>query len=51
MYRQELPQVPDALKKDGVKDKDLVSILPIERALGIFWDAENDIKLKIDLKD
>ena len=46
-----LPQVPDALNRYGVKDRDLVSILPIERALGIFWDAENEIKFKIDLKD
>ena len=33
------------------KDKDLTGSLPIERALGIFWDAENDvIKFKINLK-
>ena len=45
-------QFPDALRRDGAKDKDLTGSLPIERALGIFWDAENDvIKFKIDLKD
>ena len=45
-------QIADALKRDGAKDKDLTGSLPIERALGIFWDAENDvIKFKIDLKD
>ena len=45
-------QIPDALRRDGAKDKDLTGSLPIERALGIFWDAENDvIKFKIDLKD
>ena len=45
-------QIPDALiRRDGVKDKDLIGSLPMERALGIFWDAENDvIKFKIDLK-
>ena len=47
-----LYQIADALKRDGAKDKDLTGSLPIERALGIFWDAENDvIKFKIDLKD
>ena len=45
-------QIPDALRRDGAKDEDLTGSLPIERALGTFWDAENDvIKLKIDLKD
>ena len=45
-------QIPDARRRDGAKDKDLTGSLPIERALGIFWDAENDvIKFKIDLKD
>ena len=45
-------QIPDALiRRDGVKDKDLIGSLPMERALGIFWDAENGvIKFKIDLK-
>ena len=45
-------QIPDELRTDGVKDKDLTGSLPTERALVIFWDAENDvIKFKIDLKD
>ena len=45
-------QIPDELRRNDAKDKDLTGTLPIERALGIFWNAENDvIKLKIDLKD
>ena len=41
-------QTPNAL----LWCKDLTGSLPIDRALGIFWDAENDvIKFKIDLKD
>ena len=45
-------QIPDALRRDGTKDKYLTGSIPIEKALGIFWDAENDvIKFKIDLKD
>ena len=28
-------QIPDALRKDGAKDKDLTGSLQIERALGI----------------
>ena len=45
-------QIPDELRRNGAKDKDLTGSLPIERALGIFWGAKNDvIKLKIDLKD
>ena len=45
-------QIPDALRRDGAKDEDLTGSLPVESALGIFWDAENDvIKFKIDLKD
>ena len=45
-------RIPDALRRDGAKDKGLAGGLPIERALGIFWDAENDaMKFKIDLKD
>ena len=45
-------QIPDALRSDGAKDKDLTGSLRIEKAMGIFWDAENDvIKCKIDLKD
>ena len=36
-----LPQIPDALGRDGAKYKDLTGSLPIERTLGIFWDAEN----------
>ena len=45
-------QIPDELRRNDTKDKDLTGSLPIERALGIFWNAENDvIKLKIDLKD
>ena len=44
--------IPDALRRDGAKERDLTGSLPIERALGIFWDADNDIiKFKIDLKD
>ena len=40
------------IRRDGAKDNDLTGSLPIERALGIFWDAENDaIKFKIDSKD
>ena len=27
-------QIPDALRRDGAKDKGLTDILPIERALG-----------------
>ena len=43
-------QILDALRRDDAKDKDLTGSLPIERALGIFWDAENGvIKFKIDL--
>ena len=39
-------QIPDALRRDGAKDKDLTGSLPIERAFQ--WDAENDvIKFKI----
>ena len=29
-----LLRIPDALRKDGAKDKDLTDSLPIERALG-----------------
>ena len=50
--RKDMFQIPDALRSDGAKDKDLIGSLPIEKAMGIFWDAENDvIKCKIDLKD
>ena len=38
-----LYQIADALQRDGAKDKDLTGSLPTERALGIFWDAENDV--------
>ena len=45
-------QIPDELRRDGVKGKDLTSSLPTGGPLGIFWNAENDvIKFKIDLKD
>ena len=45
-------QISDALRRDGAKNKYLTGCLPIEKALGILWDAENDvIKFKIDLKD
>ena len=27
-------QIPDALRRDGAKDKGLTNILPVERALG-----------------
>ena len=41
-------QIPDALRRDGAKNKDLTGGLP----LGFFWDTDNDvIKFKIDLKD
>ena len=44
--------IPDVLRSDGAKDKDLTGSLRIERALGIIWDAENGIiKFKIYLKD
>ena len=44
--------IPDALKRNGEKGKDLTGSLPIERVLRIFWDVENDlIKFKIDLID
>ena len=43
--------IPHALRRGGAKDKDLTGSLPIERALGTFWDPENDvINFKIDLK-
>ena len=38
-----LCQIPDALRKDGAKDKHLTGSLPTERALGFFWDAENNV--------
>ena len=45
-------QIFDAFRRHGVKVKNLTGSLPLERALGIFWDAENDvIKFKIDLED
>ena len=45
-------RTPYAIRRDGAKDNDLTGSLPIERALGVFWDADNDvIKFKIDLKD
>ena len=45
-------QIPDELRRDGVKGKDLTSSLPTGGPLGIFWNAENDvIKFKIDLRD
>ena len=45
-------QIPDAFGRYDVKNKDLTCGLPTERALEIFWGAENDvIKFKIDLKD
>ena len=40
--RDALFQIPDALRRDGAKDNHLTGSLSIERALGIFWDAEND---------
>ena len=44
-------QIPDILRRDDAKDKNLIGSLLIERALGVFGDAENDIiKFKIDLK-
>ena len=47
-----LLQIPEALRRVSAKDQDLTGSLPIERALVIFWDAENDvIKFKNDLKD
>ena len=50
--KHELFQIPDALRKDGAKNKDLTASLPIKRALKMFWDAQNDVlKFKIDLKD
>ena len=36
-------QIPNALRRDGAKVKYLTSSLPIERVLGILWDAENDV--------
>ena len=37
---------------NGAKNKGLTGNLPIQRAFGIFWNAENDVtKFKIDLKD
>ena len=35
-------QIPDVLRSDGAKGKDLTGSLSIEKALGIFWDAKND---------
>ena len=45
-----LLQIPDALIRDCSKDKDLNGILPIKRALGIFCDAQNDVKKFNNLK-
>ena len=36
-------QIPNAFRRDGAKVKDLTGSLPIKRAFGIFWDAENDV--------
>ena len=36
-------QIPDALRRDAAKDKDLTGSLPIERSLEIFCDAEDDV--------
>ena len=36
-------QIPDALRRDAAKDKDLTGSLPVERSLEIFCDAEDDV--------
>ena len=47
-----LSRITDALRREGVEDKDFADSFPNERGLEIIWDAENDsIKFKINLKD
>ena len=39
-------------RRNGVKNADLDTSLPLEKALGVYWDTENDIfRFKIVLKD
>ena len=38
-----IQSVPEYDRKNGVKNADLVTSLPIKKGLGIHWDTENDI--------
>ena len=48
-----LMSIPDIYRREGVKDTDLVrEELPSERALGVYWNVENDILcFKVNLKE
>ena len=44
--------VPEYDRRNGVKTADLDTSLPLEEALGVYWDTENNIfRFKIVLKD
>ena len=47
-----IQSVPEYNKRNGVKNADLDTSLPLEKALGFYWDTENNIfRFKIVLKD
>ena len=47
-----LQSVPECHRRSGVKNADLDGSLPVERALGIYWDIDKDtFKFKINLTE
>ena len=42
-----IQSVPEYDRRNGIKNADLDTSLPLEKALGVYWDIENDIS---DLK-
>ena len=47
-----LQSIPEKDRKIGVKNNDLLESLPEERALGVWWNVENDtLRIKINLKE
>ena len=45
-------QFQECDRRNGVKNANLDASLPLEKALGVYWDTENDIfRFKIVLKD
>ena len=47
-----IQSVPGYDRRNGVKNADLDTSLPLKKTLGVYWDTENDIfRFKIVLKD
>ena len=46
-----IQSVPEYDRRNGVKNADMDTSLPLEKALGVYWDTENIFRFKSAIKE